>query len=107
MNIASMSDRAVIREIGRRVQRERLNRNVSQADLASKAGVSRGGIQNLEAGRSCTLTLLIRVLRALDRLESLDSFLPEPGISPVQLAKLKGRQRCRAGGRRMKNSSGG
>jgi hypothetical protein len=42
------------------------------------------------------LSLLIRVLRAMGKLSQLDAFLPEPGLSPIQLAKLKGRERQRA-----------
>ena len=38
----------------------------------------------------------IQILRALDALEELDSLLPEPGISPLQLAKMKGKVRRRA-----------
>jgi hypothetical protein len=66
--------------------------------VAEKAGISRRALQKLESGQACTLTLLVRILRTLGRLDALDSFLPEPGLSPIQSAKLKGRQRKRAGG---------
>ena len=95
IDVSGMSDSAILAELGRRVQRERLNRNVAQADLAAKAGVSRRAVQHFEAGFGCTLGTLVRMLRALGRLDALDSFLPEPGISPLQLAKLKGRPRQR------------
>jgi len=98
MNFEDMSDKAVLDELGRRVQRERLNRNMTQAGLALQAGVSRRTLQNLEAGRACSLAVLIRILRVLKKLEAVDAFLPEPGLSPVQLAKLKGRERMRASG---------
>jgi putative transcriptional regulator len=100
MKTEGLSDGAVMGEIGRRVRGHRLNLNRSQAEVAEKAGVSRRALQKLEGGQSCTLALLIRTLRALGRLDALDSFLPEPGLSPLQLAKLKGRERQRAGGRR-------
>ena len=97
MKTDALSDSAVLEEIGRRLQVHRLNLNLSQADLAEKAGVSRRALQKIERGQPYTLTLLIRTLRALGRLDALDSFLPEPGLSPIQLAKLKGRERKRAG----------
>jgi transcriptional regulator with XRE-family HTH domain len=100
MNFEAMSDKALLAEIGRRVQVRRLNMNITQADVAEKAGISRRALQNLESGRVCTLPLLIRTLRALGNLDALDNFLPEPGPSPLQLAKLKGRERQRAGRRR-------
>ena len=107
MNIEAMSDNAVLKEVGRRVQIQRLNLNLAQADVARKAGVSRRALQNLESGRVCTLALLIRVLRVMGKLAQLDAFLPEPGLSPIQLAKLKGRERRRAGTPRRKPATRG
>ncbi len=100
MNVGAMNDRGVLAEMGRRVQVYRLNLNLTQATVAEKAGVSRRALQRLETGEACTLSTLIRVLRALGKLDALDSFLPEPGLSPLQLAKLRGRERKRASGGR-------
>jgi transcriptional regulator with XRE-family HTH domain len=102
MNFEAMTDKAVLEELGRRIQSQRLNANLVQADVAQKAGISRRALQNLESGRVCTLSLLIRVLRALGKLGQLETLLPESGPSPIQLAKLKGRERQRASGRRRK-----
>jgi transcriptional regulator with XRE-family HTH domain len=98
MNLETMSDRAILGELGSRLQRERLNRNMTQAGLALKSGVSLRSLQYLEMGRPCTLASLIKILRALGNLAALDAFFPEPGLSPVQLAKMKGRERQRASG---------
>ncbi len=105
--MTDMSDRAILVELGSRIQQERLNRNITQADLAARAGISRGALRLLESGRGSTLASLIRVLRALDRLESLASFLPAPGPSPVQLAKLRGKRRQRASGAGRRNPKAG
>jgi len=105
MKTNEMGDSAVLAEIGRRLQVHRLNLNLSQTDVAEKAGISRRALQNIERGQTCTLTLLVRTLRALGQLDALDGFLPEPSVSPIQLAKLKGRERKRAGkSRRVKGS---
>jgi len=106
MNFKGMGDSAIFKEVGRRVQRERLNQNMSQIDLALKAGVSRRALQHLENGQGCTMQSLIQVLRAFGLLDMLDSFLPETGQSPLQLAKLKGRQRMRASRPHRKNKQG-
>ena len=100
MNFGTMSDKAILAELGERVNRQRLNRNITQNDLAGQAGVARIVVQRLEGGRGCILENLIRILRALGLLEQLDAFLPEPGLSPLQLAKTRGRERRRAAGRR-------
>jgi putative transcriptional regulator len=106
MNFMSMNDSGILEEIGRRIQRERLNQNMSQEDVSRKAGVSRRALQKLEAGFTFTMLLLIRILRALNKLDGIDSFLPEPGPSPIQLAKLKGKLRARSSGHRRKNADG-
>jgi hypothetical protein len=49
-----------------------------------------------EKGEGTTLETLIRLLRALGRLEQINQFLPEPSVSPIQVAKLKGKIRQKA-----------
>lgn len=100
-----MNDAAVLREIGHRLRRERLNSDLSQAELAGRVGLARKTIQNAEDGRNCSLETMIRMLRGLGRLDQLDAFLPDPGPSPVQLAKLKGKERQRASGSRRRRSN--
>jgi putative transcriptional regulator len=95
-----MSDTAILNVIGTRVKQERLNQNRTQEILAEEARVGLNVIKNLESGEGCTLASLIRILRSLGKLDQLDMFLPEPGISPVQLAKFAGQQRREASGKR-------
>jgi len=99
MRIQSLnSDEAVLAELGRRLARTRLERNISQAQLGEEAGVSRATVERLEAGEPVKSTGLIRVLRALDLLEALDRLVPEPLPSPVERLKMRGRERQRARG---------
>ncbi len=100
MGIAELSDKAAMALMGARIQRERLNQNLTQAELATRAGIGARTVRSLEAGQKPTLETLIRALRTLGRLSALEAFLPEPGPSPLQLAKLQGRERQRATGRR-------
>lgn len=100
MGIEELSDKAVMALIGERIQRERLNQNMTQAELAERAGLGARTVRSLEAGQKPTVETLIRALRGLGRLATIDAFLPEPGLSPLQLAKLQGRERQRASGRR-------
>jgi putative transcriptional regulator len=102
MKFSFMNSYAVLKEIGVRMRRERLNQNLTQETLAGRAGVSRRVILDLEKGKGCGLSSLIEILRALKKLDQLDAFLPDPGISPLQLAKLRGHERQRASGKRIK-----
>jgi len=93
---ASNSDEAVLEEMGERLARTRLERNLSQERLAIEAGVSKATIERLEAGDPVKSSSLVRVLRSLGRLEALDQLLPEPLPSPIERLRLQGRRRQRA-----------
>jgi transcriptional regulator with XRE-family HTH domain len=43
-----MSDEALLQELGRRIARLRLERNLSQAQLAEQAGISKRTLERLE-----------------------------------------------------------
>ncbi len=81
-----MSDEALLHELGQRIARLRLERNLSQAQLAEQAGISKSTLERLESGAAATqLSLFLRVLRQLDLLERLELLLPEPQPSPLAL----------------------
>jgi len=90
------SDKAVLRTLGARVQTLRLEQNLSQDQVAEEAGVGRSTLVRLEGGQSITLLGFVQVLRVLGALEELENFLPEPGVSPLQLLERKGKRRRRA-----------
>ncbi len=92
------TDSTILSELGRRLARTRLERNLTQQQLATEAGVSRATVDRLERGEPIKSTSLVRVLRVLGRIEALDRLVPEPLPSPVERLKLKGRRRQRARG---------
>ena len=91
-----ISDNFITAELGRRLAAERIAQQLTQAQLAKEAGVSKRTVERLEDGSSSTLANLIRCLRALGRLEGLDSLLPDPEPNPVSILKLRGKTRQRA-----------
>lgn len=90
------SDKMVLATLGRRIKQERINQNITQKDLASRSGVGRIVVQRLEGGKGCALGAFIKILRSLGRLTQIDLILPEPGISPLLLARSKRTERARA-----------
>jgi transcriptional regulator with XRE-family HTH domain len=91
------TDDMVLAELGGRLARIRLERNLTQGQLAEQAGVSKRTVERLESGAVATrLSGFIRVCRVLGVLERLDTLVPEPVPSPVAQLKLRGRQRQRA-----------
>jgi transcriptional regulator with XRE-family HTH domain len=100
MTLQQLTDEELIAEIGGRLRRYRLQGNITQAELARRAGISLRTLGNIETGRDVQLGTVIRILRALGRLDSLDAFLPEADVSPMELLRSRGRPRQRAGGPR-------
>jgi putative transcriptional regulator len=91
-----MTDEAILAELGERLAKVRLDRNLMQAGLADKAGVSKRTVERLEAGESIQLAGFVRVCRALDLVGHFEAFIPEPAPSPIAQLKLRGRVRRRA-----------
>lgn len=86
----SLSDTSVLGELGRRVERLRLDRNWTQEQLATEAGVSKPTVERLESGASTSMTSFIRVLRALGRLEALEDVVPVPDVRPMDILREGG-----------------
>jgi putative transcriptional regulator len=93
---SGLTDEAVLAELGGRLARTRLGRNLTQAQLGGDAGVGLATVQRLESGRPVKVSSLVRVLRTLGLLDVLDVLVPEPAPSPIELLKLHGHQRQRA-----------
>ena len=91
------TDAVILAEMGGRLAKIRLERNLTQAQLATQAGVSKRTVERLEAGAvAMQLSGFIRVCRVLDVIERFDLLVPEPASSPVAQLKMAGRKRQRA-----------
>ena len=95
-----MTDLAVLARLGDRLARHRLGRNLTQAQLATEAGVSKRTLARIEGGESTQLTNLVRVIRALGLLGNLDAFVPPPTPSPIEQLRSRRTPRKRASPRR-------
>jgi transcriptional regulator with XRE-family HTH domain len=107
MNFSSMNDSAILAVVGGRIRQERLNQNLTQATLAEISGTARIVVQRVEGGKGCSLRSLIRLMRALGKLDQMDTLLPDPGVSPLALARFAGRVRKQASGNRGRRAGPG
>ena len=89
-------DEEILHALGARLVRIRLERNLTQAELATQAGVSKRTLERMEAGGATQLVNLLRVCRALGLVAGFDALIPAPVPSPVAQLKLRGKQRKRA-----------
>lgn len=102
-----LTDEVILRELGERLARVRLERNLTQAGVAEQAGVSKRTVERMEAGGVTQLVNLVRVCRVLDLLERFESLIPEPVASPVAQLKLRGKERKRASSTRATTARAG
>lgn len=107
MNITRQAtDALILGELGGRIAKTRLDHNLTQAQLAAQAGVSKRTVERLEAGAVATqLSGFIRVCRVLNLIERFDLLIPEPLASPITQLKLHGRERQRASPARQPRAS--
>ena len=91
-----MGEDAILQTVGKRLARRRLELELSQAQLAEQAGVAKRSVERIEAGISTQTSTLLRVLRILGVLENFVESIPDTGPRPLELLKLKGRERRRA-----------
>lgn len=102
MRLAGMTDEGVSILLAKRIRQVRLNANISQKEMASEAGISLATYNHFENGKNTSIRLksVIAILRKLDLLDNIDLLVPEPEVSPRQIAKLQGKKRQRASGQR-------
>ena len=99
----SASDEFLLREIGAKLARARLEKNLTQAQLAEQAGISARTLTRIENGGGASMvSAFIRVCRALGLLERFMTIVPDPVQSPMEQLEMQGRQRRRASGLRLK-----
>ena len=103
INLNSLTDNAIVEQLGNFIKQHRLEQNKSQAQLADEAGVSRITLVQLEKGKHVNIMTFVALLRALGVLYALDSFIVQPQLSPLQLAELDEKKRQRASKAKKKN----
>ena len=63
----------VVKRLCERLRLERLSQEMSQADLAGRAGIGINTVSNLEAGRNIGFENVVRVAMALGKIKELEN----------------------------------
>ena len=101
-NVVMTADEA-LHEAGRRLAQIRLGRNVTQAELAQRAGISKRSLERLESGIAAggiRLGVFFAVCGALGLTPDFEALLPEVQLSPQDILAKRALPR-RARRRRM------
>jgi transcriptional regulator with XRE-family HTH domain len=91
-----MTNATIVKELCKSIKQMRLNQNLSQEELAENSGVNRVTISRMETGQAINLLTMIQLLRALDRLDLLNTFIIEPEISPIMVMEEQSKYRKKA-----------
>ena len=83
-------------EIGSRLARLRLSRNVTQSMLAKDAGIGLRTLRRLETGESSTIDTFLRIALALDLGDAVLGAIPTGRIRPIERVSRTRSERRRA-----------
>ena len=93
-------------ELGNKLEKIRLARNLTQSQLAQEAGVTVLTLQRLERGLGVSMDTFLRVMIALGLQGYLQTLLPDPSVRPVERVNQHGHERRRARPRKSKAEKG-
>lgn len=89
--LESRTDGEIMAQLGDRLQALRKLHGLNQEETAALADLSRRTVSRAEQGENPQLATVIRLLRVYGRLDALESFIPEPSVSPMALLKRRRR----------------
>ena len=98
MNIALCTFIEICALLGARVRGLRRAQNLTQSELAGRAGISFGAVRKLEAGGQSTLATFVKCVQALGASNDFEHLLAPPLTSIAQMerkAATAGRKRAR------------
>ena len=87
MDIYALTDKAILVKVGLKLKEIRIEKNISQGELAKASGLSAFSISQMENGHNTSILSLVMVLRALNKLEILDEILKDKPISAIALSE--------------------
>lgn len=92
------NDSQILNELGLRIKTARIRAGMTQEALSAQSGVAKSTVERVEKGQSVQLLNLVKLLRALNCVGSLDGLLPSAEATPMEslrVAERKTRYRAR------------
>lgn len=74
--MAFANDEKILSEIGARIKASRVRAGKTQAQLAVQSGISKRTVEHIENGESAQFLNIIKILRALNLIQNLETMLP-------------------------------
>lgn len=96
INYHNLTDLAIARQVGSYLKNIRLQKNLTQEQIAKKSGLYRSTVSEIENGRPASFLSFVQLLRTLDLLYFFDFFTIKNTVSPLEMAKIEAKKRKRA-----------
>ena len=71
------SELSILKELGERIKQNRISRNLTQAELAEKCGISMSTQIRIENGDDSKISNIIKIMIALDLTDNINLIIPE------------------------------
>ena len=97
------SDKELFIELGQKLKRIRLLKNLTQKEVAKKTGIDRATVSLIENGRPTTLSYFFKLIRLYDKIDDFMQVFYLPQVSPMEMLELEKKRRKRASGDKLKN----
>lgn len=88
------NNQTIMRELGQRIQDNRIAMNLTQAQMAERSGVALRTVVRIENGESVKVESVLNILRALGVLGNLNEMIQEQELKPTELIDI-GKKRKR------------
>ena len=86
MNITRQTTpEAALKELTDRLSRFRIESDLTQAQLAERAGVSKRTVERIESGCDLQITTLVRLLRVLGLTDRMEQLIPAQRVLPMEM----------------------
>ena len=100
------STHQIHQDIAQRLNRYRIHLELTQQELADEAGISVPTLSRLLNGKGATLDTFLRVLKAMNLVEAMAAYIPEPRDSPLAPRRARQLQSANVFGARVRRLSG-
>jgi transcriptional regulator with XRE-family HTH domain len=96
------TENEIITELGLKLKRIRLEKNLTQREVSEKTGIDRSTISQMENGKAGTLLYFIKLVNLYGKSEELLKIFHTPEVSPMEIYKLQKKRRKQATAKKFK-----
>jgi len=81
----ALTDGAIVCCIGQKMKNARIAKNLTQAQVAERSGISPFSVSQLENGHNTNIKTVVMYLRSIERLDLLGTLTQEDAVNPLAI----------------------